>query len=150
MSAAGGAPCYAYNATRQSFVNLGVRVADTWWSRLRAVIGRIRPRSGEAVWLIPSHAVHTFGLSSPVDVIYLDAGLRVVHLVECLVPLRFGPLRRHCESVLALPWRSIRESGTEIGDQFWICAPQVMGGYWDGSSEVKPAVHCTSALNSSL
>src|SRR5262245_6977254 len=147
---AAGATLYAYNATRESFVNLGVTVADTWWSRVRELLGRIRLRSGEGVWLVPSRAVHTIGLSAPVDVIYLDAGLRVIHLVECLVPLRIGPLRLRCESVLALPWRSIRESGTQVGDQFWICAPQVMGGYWDSTTRAKPVVHCTSALNSSL
>jgi uncharacterized protein len=160
---AGERPWYAYNATRQSFVNLGVKVADTWWSRLQGMLGKIRIRAGEGVWLVPSRAIHTFGLRSPVDVIYLDADLRVVHLVECLVPLRIGPLRLRCESVLALPWRSIHESGTEIGDQFWICTPQIMGGYWNSpdGDDSNPKVtnisagesrrgHRTRALNKSL
>jgi uncharacterized protein len=144
MSAAGERPWYAYNATRQSFVNLAVTVADTWWSRLKGLTGKIRLRAGEGMWLVPSRSIHTFGLRSPVDVIYLDAELRVVHLVECLVPLRIGPLRLGCESVLALPWRSICESATEIGDQFWICTPETMGGYWNSGDRNDSRLNVTS------
>lgn len=82
------------------------------------------------MWLPRSRTIHTFGLRHPLDVIYLDANLLVIDVVESLGPQRIGPLRRRCESVLTLPWRSIHESGTEIGDQFLIGAPRAMQAHW--------------------
>lgn len=121
---------YAFNITRQSFISLGVTVADTPWARLRGLLGKMRIRSDEGLWVVPSRGIHTFGLRFPVDVIYLDSNMRVVHLVEGLGPLRIGPLRLGCESVLELPGRSIYGSGTQVGDQLMICAPQKMEAYW--------------------
>jgi len=121
---------YAFNITRQSFISLGVTVADTPWARLRGLLGKMRIRSDEGLWVVPSRGIHTFGMMFPIDVIYLDAHLRVVHLVESLGPLRFGPFRLGCESVLELPRRSIYGSGTQVGDQLMICAPETMEAYW--------------------
>lgn len=87
-------------------------------------------RSDEGIWLVPSRGIHTFGLMFSIDVIYLDADLRVVHLVEGLGPLRIGPLRLGCESVLELPARTIYGSGTQLGDRLMICAPHKMEAYW--------------------
>ena len=85
---------YAFNITRQSFINLGVTVADTPWARLRGLLGKMRMRSDEGLWLVPSRGIHTLGLMFPIDAIYLDGDLRVVHLVENLGPL--GLVRCGC------------------------------------------------------
>jgi len=93
-------------------------------------MGKMRLRSDEGLWVIPSRGIHTFGLMFSIDVIYLDGQMRVVHLVENLGPLRIAPLRLHSESVLELPARSISGSGTQIGDQLLICTAKEMEGYW--------------------
>ena len=128
---------YVYNVTKQSFINLGVTLADTPWTRLRGLLGRVRLRSNEGLWIIPSRGVHTFGLMFPIDVIYLDSDLKVVHVVENLGPLRLGPLRLGCASVLELPARSISDSGTNLGDQLMICSPDEMESYWSTQEKVK-------------
>lgn len=120
----------AYNISRQSFINLGVTVADTPLARLRGLIGKMRLHSDEAVWVVPSHGIHTFGLRLAIDLIYLDARLRVVHLLEHVGPLRFGSIRWGSASVLELPSRSIYDSGTRLGDQLMICTPEEMREYW--------------------
>jgi uncharacterized membrane protein (UPF0127 family) len=126
---------YAFNVTRQSFINLGVSIADTPWARLRGLLGRMRLRSDEGLWIIPSRGIHTFGLMFPIDVVYLDAGLRVVHVMESLGPLRIAPIRLKSESVLELPARSVYESGTQVGDQLLICTPAEMENYWSSQDQ---------------
>jgi uncharacterized membrane protein (UPF0127 family) len=120
----------AFNVTRQAFINLGVSVADTTLTRLRGLLGRMRLRTNEGLWMVPSRGIHTFGLMFPVDLIYLDQDLRVVHLVENLGPLRIAPLRMNSASILELPARSIYQSGTQVGDQLMIRTPQDMERYW--------------------
>lgn len=120
----------AFNISRQSFINLGVTVADTPLARLRGLLGKMRMRSDEAVWVVPSRGIHTIGLLFPIDVLYLDAQKRVISAVEHLGPLRIAPVRWQCASVLELPARSIYDSGTRVGDQLMIGSLEEMRSYW--------------------
>ena len=132
----------AFNISKQSFVNLGVTVADTPLARLRGLLGKMRMRSDEAVWIVPSHGIHTFGLMFAIDVVYLDAQHRVVHVIENLGPFRSAGIRRQCASVLQLPARSIYGSGTQVGDQLLICSPEKMLDYWASRHlEQPPGAH---------
>jgi len=125
----------AFNITKQSFVNLGVRVASTPFSRLRGLIGQMRMRSDEAVWVVPSHGVHTIGLRFPIDVLYLDRSKTVVHAIENLSPQRIPALKWKCASVLQLPARSIFDSGTQVGDQLLIGTAQDLQIYWESQGK---------------
>src|SRR2546430_1439152 len=92
-----------YNQTGECFLSLNVKAADTIWSRLRGLIGRLKLRSDEGIWVVPSRGVHTFGIFFPLDLIYLDENYRVIHLVEYFPSFRIGPLKAQAESVLELP-----------------------------------------------
>jgi hypothetical protein len=78
-------------------------------------------KNDEGIWVIPSQGIHTIGVLFSIDVIYLDANRKVIHLVEHLRPFRLGPIKVGCESVLELPVRTIYASGTQVGDSFLIC-----------------------------
>ncbi|MGD1059644.1 MAG: DUF192 domain-containing protein, partial [Solirubrobacteraceae bacterium] len=71
-----------YNQTRETFLSLAVTAADTSFARLKGLIGRLRLGSDEGVWLVPSRGVHTLGVMVPLDLIYLDGNLQVIHLEE--------------------------------------------------------------------
>jgi len=126
---------YAFNITRQSFISLGLRLANTPWGRLRGLLGRMRIRSDEGLWVIPSRGVHTVGLMFPIDLIYLDAELRVLHVVENLSPFRAGPLSRQSASVLELPARAVEESGTRVGDRLMIGTPDECERFLESSRQ---------------
>ena len=118
-----------FNQTGESFVGLHIRRADTALARLRGLLGQFRMRPGEGLWITPSHGMHTLGLLAAIDVIYLDVGERVIHLVEHLSPFRIAPIRLKSSSVLELPPHTIYSSQTHIGDQLLICPPEEMEAY---------------------
>ena len=118
-----------FNLTGESFVGLNIRRADTPLARLRGLVGQFRMRSGEGLWVVPSHGIHTIGLLAAIDLIYLDAAERVIHLVEHLRPFRIAPIRLKSSSVLELPEHTIYSSETHVGDQFLICPPDEMDAY---------------------
>jgi uncharacterized membrane protein (UPF0127 family) len=115
-----------FNKTRESFLSLNVTAADTHFARLRGLLGRLRLKSDEGIWVVPSLGIHTLGVLFSVDLIYLDADHRVVHLVESLGSFRIGPIRPNCASVLELPTRTIYSSQTQIGDQLFISSQDQM------------------------
>ena len=121
---------YVLNLTRQSFLSLGVSPAHTHMTRLRGLLGRMRLRSDEGLWIAPCQGIHTIGLLFPIDVIYLDGSLRVIHVIEHLGPFRVSSIRIGSRSVLQLPTRTIYSSNTQVGDQLMICSPEQMENYW--------------------
>jgi uncharacterized membrane protein (UPF0127 family) len=115
-----------YNQSRECFLSLNVIAADTMFARLRGLIGRLRLRGDEGIWVVPSSGIHTVGVLLPLDLIYLDEDHRVVHLVEHIPPFRLAPLRIRASSVLELPTHTIYSSQTQPGDQLVICVAEEM------------------------
>ncbi|MBI3696460.1 MAG: DUF192 domain-containing protein [Acidobacteria bacterium] len=129
-----------FNKSRQSFLSLGVKVADTHLSRLIGLLGRRALKSDEGLWVVPSQGIHTIGVLFPLDVIYLDEDHRVIHLIESLGTFRIAPVRMQCASVLELRSRTIYTSQTQVGDELLICPVSEMEVHWKArqTSEVLP------------
>jgi len=119
-----------FNRDRESFLGVETQVADTPAARLKGLIGQRKPRTGEGVWIVPSWGIHSFGLLSPIDLVYLDAGNRVIHLVEHFRPFRIGPLRIRGASVLELAPHTIYASETQVGDRLIIGSPGELERYF--------------------
>lgn len=118
-----------FNKTRESFLSLSVIAADTHLRRLRGLVGRLRLKSDEGIWVVPSQGIHTIGVLFSIDLVYLDAQHRVIALTESFGTFRIGPIRRNCASVLELPTRTIYSSQTAVNDELLICSPEEMETY---------------------
>lgn len=120
-------PVYCvYNQTRECFLSLGVIMANTTFARLKGLIGRLKLRLDEGVWVVPSCGIHTLGVLFPFDLIYLDESLQVIEVIEYFPSFRISPIRRNAVSVLQLPTHTIYSSQTQPGDQLLICVAELM------------------------
>jgi uncharacterized membrane protein (UPF0127 family) len=115
-----------YNQTRECFLGLRVAAADTSFTRLKGLIGRLHLRSGEGIWVVPSNGVHTLGVLFHLDLIYLDESQKVIEVIEYFPRFRIAPLRIRAASVLELPQHTIYSSQTQKGDRLLICTPEEM------------------------
>jgi uncharacterized membrane protein (UPF0127 family) len=115
-----------YNQTRECFLSLGVTPADTTFSRLKGLIGKLKLRVDEGLWVVPSCGIHTMGVLFPLDLIYVDDNQQVVHVIEHFPRFRISPLKTQATSVLELPTHTIYTSQTQPGDQLLICAAEEM------------------------
>jgi uncharacterized membrane protein (UPF0127 family) len=108
----------AFNRTRQALIATALAVADTHWRRLRGLLGLGSNdfRNGSGLWIVPCHGVHTLGMGFPIDVLYLDGGLKVVGIQSDVRPWRFAPVLWHATSVLELPCGRATETKTAVGD----------------------------------
>ena len=112
----------AFNETRQAYLATALAIADTHWTRLRGLLG-LRSndfRNGSGLWIVPCHGVHTLGMGFPIDVVYLDDAMTVIHIRGDLRPWRFAPVRTQAASVLELPCRTAAETRTAVGDKIEI------------------------------
>jgi uncharacterized membrane protein (UPF0127 family) len=128
-----------FNRTRESFLSLSVTRADTHFARLKGLLGRVKLRSDEGLWTVPSQGIHTICMLFPIDLLYLDSENRVVHLIENLGTFRITPIRRDSESVLQLRTRTIYSSNTQVGDELLICSPEEIESYCK-QKQINPTV----------
>lgn len=111
---------YIRNDTRSTEVATECDLADTFWLRLRGLLGRPPLRTGEGLLITPCRAVHMMGMKYPLDVVFLDRDARVVGLETALAPGAKSAWYARARHALELPVGSIARTGTEIGDSFAI------------------------------
>jgi uncharacterized membrane protein (UPF0127 family) len=105
------------NGTRGQSLVSRAELADTFWSRLRGLLGRSSLEAGEGLVLKGEKSIHTFFMKFSIDVIYVDQGWRVLRLDTAMPPYRIGPLVPQSAYVVELPVGVIKSTKTRVGDQ---------------------------------
>ena len=91
-----------FNKTKNLQIASRVLRAGTFTARLFGLIPRKALEPGEGLWLEPCAMIHTCFMNFPIDVVFLDAGLKVVKVRPVLKHWRFSPWVHGAESVLEL------------------------------------------------
>jgi uncharacterized membrane protein (UPF0127 family) len=104
------------NAKRDRELGTKIGLADGWLGRLRGMLARPAPRSGEGLLLTPCSSVHMYGMRFPLDVAFLDGRGAVVAMYPSLAPGSRTRWHRDAAQALELPAGALVESGTTIGD----------------------------------
>ncbi len=69
--------------------SLRLYLANRFLTRARGLLGR-RLAAEEGLLIKPCAAVHTFGMSYPIDVVFLDRDNRILKIVSHLAPWRLA------------------------------------------------------------
>ena len=104
------------NTGRNRELGSRIGLADSWLGRLRGMMGRPAPESGEGLMLTPCRAVHMYGMRVPLDVAFLDAHGAVVASYPSLSPNSRTRWHRDAVYALELPAGTLASSGTLPGD----------------------------------
>jgi uncharacterized membrane protein (UPF0127 family) len=68
-------------------VNPCLRTSNAW-DRMRGLLFRDAPQAGAGLLIDPCSSVHTFAMSYPIDVVYLNRDFQVVKTITKLNPWR--------------------------------------------------------------
>lgn len=115
-----------YNQTRESFLSLGVTVADAATVHVRELADRVSIKPDSGLWMIPYRGVLPAHGHSPIDLVYLDSNYRVIQEIESFLASSAEPLKDEAASALVLPAHTIYSSQTQPGDQMVICIADEM------------------------
>jgi PilZ domain len=115
-----------YNQTRESFLSLGVTIADSSNGNLHELAERLTSRTDSGFWIMPFRRLPRLTGIPPIDLVYLDSEYRVVHEIESFPTSAVESLTDDAASALILPVHTIYSSQTQTGDQLVICVADEM------------------------
>ena len=96
------------------------RQADTFFTRLKGLLGSSSLGTGHGLWIVPCKGVHTVGMRYAIDVIFVDKKHRIKKLVSDLKPYRFCCSAKGTHSVIEVPVGTIDKSQLKRGDKLII------------------------------
>lgn len=105
------------NETRGRVLGERVDLADSWWPRLKGLIGSDPLEAGRGLLLVPCRAVHMYGVGYPIDVGFLGPDGEVVAIYRGLAPGSRSKWHGEARFALELPEGTLGASGTMRGDR---------------------------------
>lgn len=105
------------NRTKNQVIAERAEFANTFFRRLKGLLGRNELRPGEALVIEPCNSIHTIGMRFSIDALFLDRESCVVGIRKGIRPNRFTRVFRKSKRVVELPVSTIDNSQTSIGDQ---------------------------------
>lgn len=106
-----------YHADRQCPIVHRLEVAASIRSRTRGLIGHAPLESGQALLIPRSRWIHTFGMSFPIDIVYMDKNGRIVALTENLPPRRIDRPVLRAQAAIEMAAGEIRRLGLKVGER---------------------------------
>ena len=103
--------------TTNQVVVRNLKVAKNFFQRMKGLLGTKTLENGEGLLIPKCQGVHTFGMRYPIDVVFLDKSLRVLHTIQKMPPQHTSPIKLSAQSVLELPAGTIDRSHLSCGDQ---------------------------------
>lgn len=106
-----------YHVDRQCLIVHNLEVAEGVRSRTRGLIGHPHLEPGQALMIPGSRWIHTFGMSFPIDVVYVDKKGRIVALTESLPPHRVDRPVLRAQTVIEMAAGEIRRLALKVGER---------------------------------
>ncbi|MHB1629243.1 MAG: DUF192 domain-containing protein [Bacilli bacterium] len=101
-------------------------VADSFFTRLRGLLGKKSLASDEGLWLDACHSIHTFFMRFAIDVVFIDADGCVAAVHACVAPGKVVTAKRAVHTI-ELPAGACERLGLKEGQRVKRGAVSKMG-----------------------
>src|SRR3990167_5499973 len=102
------------NATKNTVLAKEGRVADTFFKRLKGLLGKESLRINEALVITRCKAIHMFFMRFAIDGVFVGKDNRVAGLVYGIRPFRISPFFLKASFVIEFPVGTIAASQTQL------------------------------------
>ncbi len=104
------------NLTQKTIVSTRAKIANSFFSRLKGLLGKEEFSPEDALVIGGCQAIHMFFMKFAIDVVFVDQKNKVVGLIENIKPFRMSPFFIRARRAVELPVGSIKKSCTCLGD----------------------------------
>lgn len=103
------------NKTKDIVIGDHVALADTFWKRLKGLLGTSCLPAGHGLLIKPCSSVHTFGMRYPIDVLFVDKNHKIVK-IAAEIGAGKGSMASGGSYVVELPAGTARQTACTVGD----------------------------------
>lgn len=104
------------NQTKHTTLAEDASVADSFFTRIKGLLGKKGLGRGQGLLLKPCNSVHTFFMQFPIDVLFINKNNTVVACLAEMLPGRASRIYWHAQYVVELPGGTIAQTSTAAGD----------------------------------
>ena len=103
------------NCTTGTIVVEYILHANTFWKRLKGLLGTKVLGVGHGILITPCNSIHTFGMNYPIDVLFVDKDHRIIKIISQMssgkLAMAFGS-----RYVIELPGGTAQQTLCGVGD----------------------------------
>lgn len=108
------------NQTQNKVLVDKLETANSLLMRMKGLIGKESIDGNYGLWIRRCNSIHTFLMSFPIDVIFIDKNLKVKKCIEQIVPNKIIWPVFGASSVIELKSGFLKEHQTQVGDQLHV------------------------------
>lgn len=106
-----------FNESQNTLLLEEAELADSFFLRLKGLLGRSSLQVGSGMIIMPCKAVHTVGMNFKIDVAFIDKNNYVCHIINSMEPYRFSPTIKKAHYVIEAPPETFKNARTKIGER---------------------------------
>lgn len=104
------------NLYKESLLLDNVEIADSFFSRLRGLLGRTELKEGQGLIIKPCNSIHTFGMKFPIDVAFVDQNNKVIKIMENTAKAKVSPIVKNSKYVIEARSGEFQAKNLQVGD----------------------------------
>lgn len=108
------------NVSLGTTVSTKTMLANTFFGRIKGLIGKRNPEDELCLIITRCNQVHTFFMNFPIHVVFLSPDHRVIKIIYSLEPKRVSPKVKGAASVLEIAAKRDVQTIIRIGDKLSI------------------------------
>ncbi len=107
------------NQTQNKLLVANLEIASEL-SRIKGLIGKESMENNYGLWINRCNSIHTFFMSFPIDVIFVDKNFKVKKCIEAIAPNKIIWPIFGARSVIELKNGFLKENKIQVGDQLHV------------------------------
>jgi uncharacterized protein len=106
--------------TRGQVIFSDLKIADTYWTRMKGLLGTSSIGDDEAMWFTLGNSIHTFFMKYAIDCVFIDRNFKVVSIKENIKPGRLVFPQLRAWSVVEMKAGNVKIKGIHVGEEFHV------------------------------
>lgn len=108
------------NKTKEKVIKKEVIIANSFFTRLKGLLGKKRLSEEQCILIRPCKSVHTFFMKFPIDVIFIDKNFKVVKVIKNITPGHITTYVKEAWSVIEMAVDKEVDSKFMVGDELYL------------------------------
>ena len=111
---------YINNLSKENRLLDNVTIANSFFSRLKGLLGEKGLENGQGLVIKPCNSIHTFAMKFPIDVAFVNKDNKVIHIMASTPKGKISPVIKGSKYVIEARAGEFERKNLDLGDELEI------------------------------